>query len=74
MTDPTLIFWDLDVVPAEYQCHVLSTGQLGWLAVVSDDAANDIVEILIARWRLSGNRVVRHNMEDGRVVLVGTPG
>ena len=71
MSETKLLLWGFEDAPLQFRRCLPFTYMNGWLAFVCAGSSLEIVEALIARWRLSGQTVMRYEIEDGGIILVG---
>ena len=72
MSDTKLLLWGFDKAPTHFRHLFPFSSNNGWLAFICAGSSVEVVEVLIARWRLSGQTVQRYDVEDGGIVLVGS--
>jgi hypothetical protein len=71
VSDTKLLLWDFEDAPLQFRRLLPFSCMNGWVAVVCAGSSLEIVEVLVARWRISGHTVLRYEGEDGGIVLVG---
>ena len=71
MSDTKLLLWGLEDAPVQFRRLLPFTCESEWLAFVCAGSSLEVVEVLIARWRISGRTVLRYEVEDGGIILVG---
>lgn len=74
MSETKLLFWGFEDAPIQFRQCLPFTSVTGWLAFVCAGGSLELIEVLIARWRLCGQTVRRYETEDGGIILVGSHG
>ncbi len=73
MSDTKLLLWCFEEAPVQLRLVLPMTCAHAWLAFVCPGSSLEVVEVLIARWRISGQTVLRYEVSDGGIILVGSP-
>jgi len=69
--ETVLLLWEFKNAPTALQRLVPQAYAEWWLALIQPGSADDVVQSLVQRWTSSGFPIVRHDVEDGGIVLAG---
>jgi hypothetical protein len=72
VTDVKLLLWDFEDAPDQFRRPLPFACTNGWVAYVCAESSTEVVEVLVARWRLSGHTVLRYEVKGGGILLTGS--
>ena len=71
MPETLLKLWGFDDAPDDLRRLIPVRYAGGWVAFVCPGGAAEVVEWLVKRWNASGLPILRHEVEDGGIMLAG---
>jgi hypothetical protein len=74
MADTRLLLWDFEEAPVHLRCLLPFTSCMNaWVAFVCEGSSLEVVEVLIARWKIAGQTILRFDVENVGLVIGGFP-
>lgn len=70
MPDTKLLLWGFEEAPIQFRHLLPSACMNGWVVYVCAGSSLEVVEVLVARWRLLGQTVMRYETEGGGILVV----